>query len=489
MKNILTTGILFCCGNIYAQQNTFLSADFWKSKPNIETVRKNVSATNSLSEKNAAAFDPVVLAINNKISTDVIIFMIEQPGNNVHKITHDGRTYLHWAAMSGNKELVAYLIKKGSDVNLEDSKGASPLTFAINAGNVNPEILQLFFDAGVSPSKKYKNSATLMMLSAAFDENGDVQKLLQSKGLQLTDKDENGATVFDYAAAGGNFSVLKKLLQIGVKPTNNAILFAAQGTRSHTNTVEVYRFLVENLQLNANVQNKSKMTALHLLAKKNNQQEQLQYLISKGANTATADSNGNTALMLAASGKDVKNVTQLFSQNAKVNLVNNEGKSALTFAVESGSPEIVDFLLSQDASVQISDKNGNSLLYYLMESYRGNQKDPFEKKLNALQKAGLQIHHAEKNGNTLYHMAVMKNDPAIFEVLDFQNININAANNEKMTALHKAALLSADTTILKYLLAKGADKTILTEFDESAYDLASENEALKKNNVSLEFLK
>ena len=42
---------------------------------------------------------------------------------------------------------------------------------------------------------------------------------------------------------------------------------------------------------------------------------------------------------------------------------------------------------------------------------------------------------------------------------------------------------------LKQLIALGADKTVTTEFGESAYDLASENEILQKKNIDINFLK
>jgi uncharacterized protein len=42
---------------------------------------------------------------------------------------------------------------------------------------------------------------------------------------------------------------------------------------------------------------------------------------------------------------------------------------------------------------------------------------------------------------------------------------------------------------MNYLISIGAKKDIKTEFDETAYALAKENETLTKNNISVEFLK
>jgi hypothetical protein len=47
--------------------------------------------------------------------------------------------------------------------------------------------------------------------------------------------------------------------------------------------------------------------------------------------------------------------------------------------------------------------------------------------------------------------------------------------------------MAKDESIIKYLLNEGADKNIKTEFDETAFTLAQENELLKNKNI--EYLK
>ncbi|HEX8015357.1 MAG TPA: ankyrin repeat domain-containing protein, partial [Flavobacterium sp.] len=85
--------------------------------------------------------------------------------------------------------------------------------------------------------------------------------------------------------------------------------------------------------------------------------------------------------------------------------------------------------------------------------------------------------------------AVIKNDLTLLKKIADLNIDINTKNKDGLTALHKAAMVAKDDTILKYLISVGAKKDLTTEFDESAYALAKENESLTKSNVSVEFLK
>ena len=109
--------------------------------------------------------------------------------------------------------------------------------------------------------------------------------------------------------------------------------------------------------------------------------------------------------------------------------------------------------------------------------------------MQLLETAGVNFNLPQAEGNTLYHIAIVKENLSLLKSLEHFNININAKNKDGFTVLHKAAMLATNDEILKYLISQKADKNIATEMNESVYDLAVENETLKKNKISIEFLK
>lgn len=484
------------------QKNTLLEPSFWKTTPDVAAVQAEIVKGNNPSESNDRAFDAVVMAINNDAPVTTIKFLLEQPGNSVKKPTHDNRIYLHWAAGKGNLEIVQYLIDKGSDINLEDSHSSFPITAAASAGVSNTAVYEAFFKAGIDPKKKYQDGANLLLMAIPSDKSLALSNYFKTKGMSLNDVDANGNTAFNYAARTGNITLLKTLLEKGVKYNDNALIFAAQGSRRESNTLETYKYLVENLKIKPTATSKNGETVLHFLATKSNQTEIINYFISKGVDVNKADNEGNTPLMVAAAARETAALEQLVPMVKNNNVQNNKGESALTMAVKSGTPEAVALLLAKSADVKVLDKEGNNLGFYVIQSHRPQmtmgrnpessnapKQEPFTAKIKLLQDKGLNLATPQKDGNTLYHLAVIKNDLSLLKKIADLNIDLNLKNKDGLTALHKAAMISKDDAILKYLLSIGAKKDIATEFDESVYALAKENESLTKNNVSIEFLK
>lgn len=491
MKRLLA--ILFVGASLFtqAQNNTLLDQAFWKTNPDLATVKAAVEKGNNPSEFNRSSFDPVVLAINANASTEVITFLLEQKGNDVNKITHDSRTYIFWSSARGNLPVVEYLISKGAKLDLVDSHGSTVLGFAANAAQANTKVFDVLIRAGADIKQKNQEGASLLLTAIANDKDLALTNYFISKGLSLQDTDATGNTAFNYVARSGNIDLMKSLLQKGVKPTDNAFLMASQGGRGGAGSgMAVYQYL-ESLNLKPTVVNKNGENLLHNLARKPNQQEIISYFIGRGVKVDQVDNEGNTPFLnAAASNKDTATLALLLPAKS-INQANKKGVTALAMAVRSNSPEIVQFLVGKGANVNAVDAAGNNLAFYLIQSYnaQAGAQDPFGAKLKLLQQAGFNLATPQKDGNTLYHLAIAKGDLGLLKKIEPLQIDVNAKNKEGFTVLHKAAMLSKDDTILKYLLSIGAKKDATTTFQETAYELAKENEFLSKTNVSVDFLK
>lgn len=476
--------------SLQAQKNIFLDRMYWKGNPDVASIQSEIQKGNSASELNVNSFDATVYAIIEKASNESVKFLLDQKGNDVNKLTHDGRTYIFWAAYKGNVELMEYLLSKGAKTNILDDHGNTILNFAASTGQANTKVYDLCIKKGANLLKDLDHEgANALLLVAPYDKDFTLINYFVSKGLDLKSTDANGNTAFNYAAKTGNTVLLKQLVEKGLKFNDNAMIMASQGTRSSANTIELYQYL-EGLKIKPTAVAKNGENALHAIVRKEKQLDIIRYFLSKGVDMNQADNEGNTVFMNAASANSETEVIELLASKLKnINQVNKKGVSALAMAVRNNTAEIVNLLIAKGADVNATDANGDNLAYYLIQSYNPQKTEVFESKLKALQAKGLNIAASQKNGNTLYHLAVAKNDLSLLKRIQDFKIDVNAKNKEGVTALHKAAMVAQDDTVIKYLLAVGAKKEAVTEFKETAFDLARENEFLTKNNISIDFLK
>lgn len=443
--------------------NTFLDRNYWKTNPTIEDIKQKISEGHSPSELNYSSFDACSYALIEKLENKTIKFLLDQKGNDVNKLTHDARTYIFWAAYSSNLEMMQYLLDKGAKTNIIDSHGYSLLNFAAIAGKLDTAIYDFCIAQGININEdKNNDGANALLLIVPFLKDAKLIDYFVSKGLALDSTDDDGNGIFNYASKKGNTEIMDLLIKMGVpykkasKGNSNAMIFASQGVRGRSNKLETYQYL-ENLGISPNITTKDGNTPLHNVALYNKDINVLKYFISKGVN---------------------------------VNQVSKEGKSALINAVSRNSAEVVDFLLKNNADISIKDKHGNNLAFYLLKSFNTKKQDEFNKKLEALTNKGFDIKQAQDNGNSLFHLALdTATNLDLLKQVHALGIAVNTKNKNGITPLQKAAMKAKDDTILKYLLSIGANKTIRTDFDESVYDLAEENEALHASKIDLSFLK
>lgn len=474
--------------------NVLLDRHFWKQKPSVQEVKSNIEAGNDPAELNRFAFDPVVYAILEKAPMDVMKLLLAQDGNEVNKITHDGRTFIFWAAYKDNLPLMQHLLEQGAKTDIIDDHGYSLLNFTAVTGQTNPKLYDFILANGASvKTERNHDGANALLLVLPHLTDQEMIRYFTEKGLELNSVDSEGNGAFNYAAKGGNVEMLQWLIDEGVdhqtlnQQGGNAMLFASMGMRKHSNNLEVFKYL-DSKGIEANIVTSTGETPLLFYAPDGNDPGVFKFLLSKGADPDHADEDGNTALMLASAYNDFKAVKLLAAASKKIDAVNDDGQTALMYAVHRNSPDAVGLILAKGADPMAVDKDGNNLMYYLVQSYSSQKADVFEQKRALLGERGLTLSATQANGNNLYHLAAGRNAISLLKGASEMGLNINAKNKEGLTPLHIAAMKAENDEVLKYLITQGADKKVLTSFEESAYDLALENELLSTRKTDLKFL-
>jgi len=475
-----------------AQKNEFLDREFWKQNPTIELIDKKIDEGNNPTELNRFGFDAVVYALLENTNSNTIKHLLTIKGNSVNKLTHDGRTYIFWAVYKNNIEFVKHLISNGAKMGIIDDKGYNVINFAATTGQQNIKLYDLLLDNGAKLNEATPNGANALLLIAPNLKDLSFTKYFTDKGLKITDVDNLGNGIFNYAASKDNRKILNDLIKKGVsyrnlnKDNGNAMLFATKGSRKGYNTLDYFKYL-ENLGIQPNVTTKNGKTPLHNLAYRCKNIASFSYFISKDINVNSINKDGNTALINASYNNSISVIDLLLKHTKNINHQNKNGETALSYAVKGNTPKAIALLLKKGANIDVKDKNGNNLMYYLMKSYSSKDEDDFNQKIELLGSNGLNMLTAQENGNTLYHLAVTKSNLSLLKKIKAFKQNINAKNKNGYTALQKAVMTAKNTAIIKYLINEGANTKIITDFNETIFDLAKENEALKTQDLN--FLK
>ena len=481
---VLLSNFIFISSMFAQKENIFHERNFWKANPSIKVIDEKSSKGNNISELNNNAFDAVVYAILENTDNNTIKYLLSKEGNSVNKKTHDGRTYIFWAAYKNNLELMKYLVSKDAKTNIVDDHGYTILNFAASTGQTNTKMYDYLIKMAANiKTDKNRKGANVLLLVAPYLENYSLVSYLLSKGASLEDKDNNGNGIFEYAAKGGNISLLETLIDKGVQKGENTMIFASQGLRRKKNTLQTYKFL-ESVGVKTNCIDKDGKNPLHAIAYNNKDLATYSYFISKGVNVNLQDNKGRSPFMNAANNNTLEIVKFLSKKITNINSKDKKGRSALIMSVQSNNKDVVKFLLGIGANINTEDADGNTLSYYLINIFKTTE---FEDKLSILEKNGLVMNKLQYSKNTLLHIAAAQDNLALLKRLNSFNIDVNAENKDQLSALQIAAMETKSIKILEYLLSIGAHKNIKTAFNETIYDLASENEFLKNSNIN--FLK
>ncbi|RZC47233.1 hypothetical protein C5167_040175 [Papaver somniferum] len=208
--------------------------------------------------------------------------------------------------------------------------------------------------AGADPNAVTYGNTPLVF--AARDGSADVIKRLLEAGAEsgsphfelfnaaYTGKLHNFKSLASDLAKGEGIGVAEAIRKLVLENGKGFLHVAAAG-----GSLEVCKYLIENLKLDVDSKDGTGTTPLHHAAMKRHL-ETARYLLEKGANPEASDDTNATSLHFAALSGDTKIITLLLSRGVHVDVASTSG-TALHFAAGTGHPDAVRVLLDHGANL------------------------------------------------------------------------------------------------------------------------------------------
>lgn len=122
--------------------------------------------------------------------------LIDWPKTNVNVVNAKDESPLMMAALKGQQELAARLIKKGADIN---KTGWTPLHYAASSGHL--AIISLLLENSAYIDAESPNGTTPLMMAAMYG-TPEAVKLLLKEGADPQLKNQQGLTALQFAQRG-----------------------------------------------------------------------------------------------------------------------------------------------------------------------------------------------------------------------------------------------------------------------------------------------
>lgn len=261
------------------------------------------------------------------------------------------KSALEKASAIGSEKLVNLLLDNTDICSLENF-GIDALVNAIE--KVKLPAVKVLVTRGVSLENFWIKSA----LEEAIEEDSkgidELVEYLLGAGIlnYISDKDE--AFLLKAAIYACNLSILRKLIEAGIKVKLKTLRYAIEGRRKEyykyydpnadalnsiieDRNAEIIKYLIEvaGTSLNLNERDRDGETVLMLAARQKRfakfHDDILKKLVQAGANIDLQNNNGDTAIMIAGKTEAANLVYVLFKADARLDIKNNDGHTAADF--------------------------------------------------------------------------------------------------------------------------------------------------------------
>ena len=397
-----------------------------------------------------------------------------EAGAQVDARMSDGRTPLHVALGADRPATVMRLLEAGADPAARDRAGnlADPTacerwgtaTFFATAG---VEIVTACLEAGADPNPwprmEYYTWPTLLHLASVHARDSTVISALVRAGTDVDVRDRFGHTPLHEAAEFGTPAAVRALLNAGADPRAKV------------------------RKLGPSFDSRGDRTPLHLAASNPNP-DVAALLLAAGAHVDAPERRGYTPLHTAARNPNPELAKLLLEAGANVNARMFNGFTPLHLAAGNPNPEVPALLLEAGADPnarrETSDWSNWRLSGNLTPLYWAAPDN-----VAALVAAGADVDgrgtlvRIESVSSPAIHLsplylAVYKDGhPAVIEALARAGADLELADDDGRTVLHRAAMWRPH--VFPLLLRLGADPEARDVLGKTPMDYARDNEALQ----------
>jgi ankyrin repeat protein len=385
-------------------------------------------------------------------------------GTDVNIKDEFGCTPLHWAALAESPEVARFLIDKGADVNAKDTRNFTPLMAAYGLPMVE---LLVSKGANIEAQDNLQGWTKLHMACSRGDK--DVVELLIRNGADIHMRNDRGATPLWIASRDGHKEIVELLLKKGAdinasdrRRRSTPLLIAARS--GHTDVVEyliakgadIHAADNQGLTPLATTRQQGHTEIVELLRQHGAKEtlhgavasgdiDEVKRLLSKGAD---ADAK-NEALLLALNNNQMDIAEQLVADGANVNAISDRTGKPLLLSV--GRREQIGFLLSKGADIEAKDGNGLTLLY--LQACYSNRPDYLDVVKMALDR-GANIESRGHSDCTPLNNAIACGRREAAELLLVRGADLHATSKFGGTAVH-GAMMQRRPEMVRWAVAKG----------------------------------